>query len=95
VSRPEASTRKRGNQGVGAPSAPCRALLGETHQKHIAPPVAGANRDGATIGSEAHRRDCLGPRVAHDGEHFLAVRPDHLARAIDDYLRRIYLIKIE
>ena len=74
---------------------PCRAFLGEPYQQHTAPPVAGANRDRAMIGSECHWRNCLGPCVVHGGEHLLPVRPDHLAGAINDHLRRIHLAETE
>src|SRR5271166_219754 len=55
----------QGAAGVFPAGHLCRAALGEAHQEHAALSVAGADRDRAMIGGEDHRRDRLGPRIAH------------------------------
>jgi hypothetical protein len=70
------------------------ALLRKADEQHLAAAVTRGGRSGAdhhrmAISGEGDRRDRRGHRLAQCREHRLALRADHLARAVDDKLRRV------
>src|ERR1051325_3762112 len=70
------------------------ALLRKADEPDLAAAVTGGGRSGADrhcipVRGEGHQRDRRGDRLPQCREHRLALRADHLARAVDHKLRRV------